>query len=128
MLIRFVAPLPEEPFRWTGVFQVAWCLRDDGRLADYEEEWFAGTLAWFNRELAVPHRLSRSRRAGAKARAVCWFKSSAARYIGKVRELTALLEQHGIPSTMLRTARPGYIVYEDAAQVAALPFRDTVSP
>src|SRR5437762_10108844 len=23
MLIRFVAPLPEEPFRWAGVFQVA---------------------------------------------------------------------------------------------------------
>ncbi|MDP3854060.1 hypothetical protein [Phenylobacterium sp.] len=39
--------------------------------------------------------------------------------------LQALLEQHGIWGEVLRTARPGYVVYEDDHQVLAYPFADT---
>jgi hypothetical protein len=39
--------------------------------------------------------------------------------------MAALLERCGIPTEMLRTWRPGYVVYEDAYQVVAVPFRDT---
>src|ERR1051325_6162075 len=30
----------------------------------------------------------------------------------------------GVPTRMLVTARPGYVVYEDTHQIAAVPFRD----
>jgi hypothetical protein len=55
--------------------------------------------------------------------AVSWFKSRAKEHVEKVRELAALLEHHGIPTRMIQTDLPGYIVYEDDYQVAAVPFR-----
>jgi hypothetical protein len=39
--------------------------------------------------------------------------------------LAAVLEQHGVSVEMLRTSKPGYVVYEDRYQVVAVPFRDT---
>jgi hypothetical protein len=41
-----------------------------------------------------------------------------------MRELAALLETSGVHTRMITTRRPGYIVYEDSHQVAAVPFRD----
>ena len=43
-----------------------------------------------------------------------------------MRECQRILEAHGIVVEMLVTQRPGYIVYEDAYQVAAYPFADTL--
>jgi hypothetical protein len=40
-------------------------------------------------------------------------------------ESTHLLERHGVRTEVLRTDRPGYVVYEDEYQVAAIPFRGT---
>ena len=37
--------------------------------------------------------------------------------------LAQYLSEHGIHARMVQTARPGYVVYEDAHQVAAEPFR-----
>jgi hypothetical protein len=82
-------------------------------------------LGWFDRQLPIPNRFSRSIRRGSSPKAICWFKDGAARYIRRVRELAALLERHGVWIEMLRTQRPGYLVYEDEYQVAAVPFRDT---
>jgi hypothetical protein len=59
-----------------------------------------------------------ARRPHACGKAVCWFKGSAGEHLAGVRELLPLLERHG-------AARPGYVAYEDAYQVAAVPFRDT---
>jgi hypothetical protein len=41
--------------------------------------------------------------------------------------LAVLLEHHGIATKKIRTDRPGYVVYEDAFQVAAVPFNDTLT-
>jgi hypothetical protein len=78
---------------------------------------------WFNQYLPVPCRISRSRRP--KAPAICWFKSDANDFIREARNISALLDANGIPIVMLRTRRPGYIVYEDDFQIAAVPFRET---
>jgi hypothetical protein len=44
-----------------------------------------------------------------------------------MRELVALLEHKAIALEELRTERPGYVVYEDEFQVAAMPFgSDTI--
>jgi hypothetical protein len=126
MFIRFVVPTRHQDSHClTGVFQEACRLRYTGRLSDDEQQQCDGILRWFNRHLPVPDKFSRSRRRYACGKAICWFKEGAARYIGRVRELAAMLELHSIPVEMLRTGKPGYIVYEDPYQVAAVPFRDT---
>jgi hypothetical protein len=126
MFVRFVIPCRQEQSHCrAGVFQAAYDLRDRGLLDDDELRRFEGLRQWFNRRLPVPARLSRSRRPHARRNAVCWFKADAAEYIGRARELAALLGRHGVPTRELRTGRPGYVVYEDEYQVAAVPFRDT---
>jgi hypothetical protein len=44
-----------------------------------------------------------------------------------MREVAHILAAHGIIVDVLRTERPGYVVYEDSHQVAAEPFRETVT-
>jgi hypothetical protein len=61
----------------------------------------------------------------AKRVALSWFKDTATEYIRRMRELADILHAHGIETEMLSTDRPGYVVYEDAHQVAAEPFNDT---
>lgn len=78
-----------------------------------------------HRHLPFPDRFSRSGRHHACGEAVCSFRDSAARYIRKVRELATMLEQHGLSVEMLRTSKPGYVLYEDAYQIVAVPFRET---
>jgi hypothetical protein len=126
MFIRFVVPVRDDCSHClTGVFQAADGLRYRGLLGEDERQRFEQTRRWFNRNLPVPTRFSRSRRPHACPKAVCWFKGDAAVFLGRVRELAALLERHGISTEVLRTQRPGYVVYEDEYQVAAVPFRDT---
>jgi len=43
-------------------------------------------------------------------------------HIRNMRALAALLEQKGISVEELRPDKPGYVVYEDEQQVAAIPF------
>jgi hypothetical protein len=128
MFVRYVIPCRDEDSHClTGVFQAAFSLRDRGLLDRDEARRFEGLRQWFNLRLPVPDRFCRSRGRQAHRQAICWFKQDAAEYLGKVRALATLLEQHGIPTRVLRTRRPGYIVYEDNYQVAAVPFRDTPS-
>jgi hypothetical protein len=128
MFVRFVTPYrDEDSHRLEGVFQAVYRLRDEGRLRQGEAKWLEAMRQWFNAHLPVPTRFSLDRGRQAHRRAICWFRADAAEHLGKVRELVALLERHGVPTRRLRTPRPGYIVYEDAFQVAAVPFRDVTA-
>jgi hypothetical protein len=42
-----------------------------------------------------------------------------------MRDLAALLNASDVHTRMITTCRPGYVVYEDEHQVAAVPFRNT---
>lgn len=42
-----------------------------------------------------------------------------------MREIVDVLTRYDIQTEMIRTNRPGYIVYEDDHQVTAYPFSDT---
>lgn len=126
MFVRFVVPeRDEESHCLTGVFQAAFSLRDCGLLNTDEERRFEAIRLWFNCHLPVPSRFTRRRGRQARRQAVCWFKAEAGECLGKVQELRVLLERQGIPTRRLRSERPGYVVYEDQLQVAAVPFRDT---
>jgi hypothetical protein len=125
MFVRFVVPVRDEESRClTGVFQAAFDLGDRGLLDTHELRRFDAIREWFNLRLPAPDRFARSRGRQAHRRAVCWFKADALEHLGKVRELTALLGRHGVQVRRLRSARPGYVLYEDEYQVAAVPFRD----
>ena len=106
-----------------GIFQAMFRLWRTGALALHEEVWWAEIRTWLNSEFAEPDRLARSRRSGAQACAISWFKSSALSHIARAREVAALLNAHDIATRMISIDRPGYVVYEDDFQVAAEPFR-----
>ncbi len=127
MYIRFViTDLDTDSGKRQGVFQALFELRDDGELFDYEETRLQELTDWFNENLKEPTSL---RRAANKfhtvPRAISWFKDYASTHLSKMRELVAILEAHDIRVEMIQTDRPGYIVYEDAHQISAEPFKDT---
>lgn len=102
-----------------GVFQAAFELRDRGELAPHEDEWLRGELAWLKMHLKDPSCLADPE----NRRAVCWFHPRAMRPIERVRSIVALLREHGIAVTMLKSRDPGIIIYEDGWQVVAKPRR-----
>jgi hypothetical protein len=110
-----------------GIFQAIADLRRASILTDHEEDFVSEVKDWFNQHLEKPSRLSTSkgRTRAAQNRGISWFKDSAKEHLNKVRELVAVLEHHDVHVEMLRTERPGYIVYEDEFQIVAEPFSDS---
>lgn len=124
MYVRFVATRqhPDTGVQ-VGIFQTRWLLASAEPLATWDQARLDALRAWFDACLERPERVARSRRPNGHHAAVSWFKASAHEHIARARELAALLERYGVPTRMLTTARPGYVVYEDEFQVAAEPFR-----
>jgi hypothetical protein len=125
VFIRLVVTIPNPRTHvLTGIFDVAYDLRDGTGLS--ADDWASVYLLldWFEQRLPVPTRFSRSTRRRCP-RAICWFKANAGECITRVNELGRLIGRLGLPTRALRTPRPGYVVYEDRYQVAAVPFRDT---
>jgi hypothetical protein len=113
--------------RRQGLFQAAYDLIAANVLSADDVVALKTDLGWFSDELDAPDRFSRSRRATAARRAISWFKSSATEHISRMHAVCRILNEHGLPTTMLTTDRPGYVVYEDEHQIAAEPFADTVT-
>ncbi len=106
-----------------GVFSALWDLDDDGALTPHEVAWWREVVAWFGVNLPQPTNARRSSKPNAVNRAVFWFRASATEHVSRMNEAKAILESHGTPVEVLRTSRPGNVVYEDAFQVGAEPFR-----
>ena len=123
MYVRFIVPVRDRASdQWQGIFTAAYALEREGKLLEHELVWLRGITAWFNRNLRRPRRLAWSTRANAPERAISWLKMSATEHLARLRELAALLEHKDVPVEELRTDKPGYVVYEDEYQVAAIPF------
>ncbi len=116
-----VARWEAHPRAW-GIFQAAgevdWGIGPRSRTEEEADE-VRGHLRWFAANLPAPPR----RRM--QDPAVCWFKPEARGMIARSFDLASLLAGHGYGIGLVRTTRPGAIVYEDPLQVAAVPFRDT---
>jgi hypothetical protein len=129
MYVRFViSQLDEDSHRSLGIFHAAFNLRDGGLLYPHEEANLEELRLWFNANLKKPTRFTSSKPPyyRKKNKAVSWFKDSARQHIAKIREMAAILENHGIAIRMLKTERVGYVVYEDEWQVVAEPFSDVI--
>lgn len=103
----------------SGVFQLAYELYEREELDEGEKHALRIALRWFEKNLPTP---DRSR---LNARAVFWFKPAAAEVARRVWDLADVVKRNGPGVQIIRTSRPGYVVYEDDLQVAAIPFRDT---
>ncbi|GHA13863.1 hypothetical protein GCM10008090_24540 [Arenicella chitinivorans] len=126
MHVRFVVQNVDiESGRRQGVFQAMSDLEYAGSLLPHEQSSYDDIYEWFRYNLKKPTSFSRSTKPHSKNVALSWFKDSATEHIAKLRELVVILDHHGLQTAMLRTERPGYIVYEDPHQVAAEPFNDT---
>ena len=128
MYLRFVvADIDEDSERALGVFHAVRCLRAAGKLHSYEEEQHDMVRCWFNENLERPTRFTASKAPfyRKKSRALSWFKDTATEHLARVRELVAILENHGVPVRTLKVKRVGYVVYEDKYQIVAEPFADT---
>ena len=124
--LRFViAQLDPQSGRRQGLFHAAAALEAHGVLAPHEIDDYRAVWAWFRGNLEKPDRFSLSSRPHAKGQALSWFKAGSAVHIARMRDLQRILENHDVGVEILRTERPGYIVYEDEHQVAAYPFADT---
>ena len=102
-----------------GVFQVAYQLVDAGEISLEYSCRLELSLWWFERHLTIPDRSKLDRRA------IFWFKTDAQECIRQVWRLTRWLRVCEVHAEVVRTVRPGYVVYQDDFQVAAIPFRDT---
>jgi hypothetical protein len=107
-----------------GLFTAMGLLRGKDVLLEHEIELYESTLKWFARNLAVPRALGGGNHHN-RPMAVSWFKDSATEHIGKMRQLSQILESHDIAVAQFATTRPGRVEYEDQYQIAAVPFRDT---
>lgn len=115
--LRFVVGTNrEKPKYQTGVINSLELLRENGELPPYEREHVEELFAWFNKHLPVPP-FSKNKWS---PEAISWFKASAQEMISKFRELIAILEQYDYRVRMLKTERPGHILYEDEFQIVAV--------
>ena len=116
--IRFVIPRTDESsHRDAGVFMAALCHWSADDVEPVLCDRLATLLDWFDSNLMVP--------SIAEPRAVFWFHGERNPCTQRVWELTLVLRELGEQPRMIKTRRPGSIVYEDLHQVAAIPFRET---
>lgn len=101
-----------------GIFSAAFELLIGGQLDQATWSSLRGALDWFNENLDAPDDLDEDS-------AIFLFKSDAGECIRRIWDLVWILRESGITSEMQRVERPGRFVYEDAHQVAAIPWSDS---
>lgn len=117
MFLRFVVGIDKDHHQsLTGIIQEAAALNDAGRLESYEEQVLSQSFAWFNNNLPCPP----FRKSDWPRDAVSWFKDGAGEPIRQMWDIVAILKEHGVPVRVLRSKRPGRILYEDSYQVVVV--------
>jgi hypothetical protein len=125
--LRFViADVHEESHQELGIFHAADKLRESGSLSAEEQAALQESRDWFNVNLEKPTRFTSGKPPyyRKKQNGISWFKDSATEHIRKIREIVVLLEHHDIRVRMIKSERPGYVLYEDEFQIVAVPFAD----
>ena len=123
MFIRFVSgKIDEDSHVAAGLFCAASELRTSHELPQYELDSLDELREWFNVSLESPLDYLPQRRRYDLG--VCWFKSSAREHLAKAWELVTILERNDVLIWTVRSPRTGYVYYEDAVQVFAVPYYD----
>jgi hypothetical protein len=120
MFIRFVeGSESENAARLTGLFMTAGNLDDEGGLDRHESEHLHAVFDWFQENLPCPP-FRRNLDSGKwTSAAVCWFRPEAQAVISRMWDLVAILREHGVCVRLVRSRKPGKIIYEDKYQIVA---------
>jgi hypothetical protein len=130
MYLRFVtARRTDHGGDQEGFFQASYAVWRDPETPEFASKEIRKLLDWFDANLEKPVRLSRSRHkrgkdSGART-ALSWFTPEADEQIAKAYEMAAILGEYGYPISVLKTERPGFVVFQDRWQIVAEPFADT---
>lgn len=116
MYLRFVVGSESDPARiQSGLFVETEYLRKNGHLEAYQEKLVREAFAFFNKNLPCPP----FSRKNWSSDAISWFKDTAHEFIDRMRDLTFILEENDLLVRILKTEKPGMILYEDEFQVIA---------
>lgn len=131
MYLRFVTARPVDGMKAReGFFQAAGDVADDPMTDAVTLARVDALRDWFSENMEAPLRFSRTQTKNfrrTETRGLSWFKPTATAHIAKAFELKGVLDECGYPIEVLRETRIGYVIYEDAHQVVAEPFADTVT-
>jgi hypothetical protein len=120
MYVRFVnATRSENAYLATGLFMATRWLRDDGVLDPQEVEFLDETLEWFNEHMRCPPFKEKLKTKAWSTEAVAWYHDHATRHIEKMWNFVSILKRHGEPVRMVKTKRPGKVIYSDQHQIVA---------
>lgn len=116
MYIRFVVGTEAESARFqSGLFTEVERLREEGKLQPYQIELVQEIFKFFNDGLPVPPYSTKSW----SINAISWFKDSASDYIDKMWDLKSILEENDFNVRIIKTDKPGMVLYEDDFQVVS---------
>jgi hypothetical protein len=102
-----------------GVFGPSYALYRTGDLPADEYEQLKEGLHWFEQNLPLPDRSK------IHPKAIFWFKTGGSDLLKRVWQMARILRRHAYEIELKKTSRPGYVIYEDELQLAAVPFADT---
>lgn len=106
-----------------GIFTLAYDLIETNHLTVYEEELLKSLLKWFSGHLPIPNKFSKNKNSSHKNNiTTAWFKDSAQEVMKKIWELKQILESNEINVEIVRSEKPGYVIYEDDFQIIVDPF------
>ncbi len=125
MFLRFASPRIDcDSGRETGIFQMAYRLKNSGGLKKKHMKELRALLEVFENELPVPECYKdRNVRESLNTKAICWLKSSSRELTQSMWLMAWFLRERGIALQMLRIRKPGRLLYEDRHQIAAIPPR-----
>ena len=125
MFIRFITSFKNSSGeRETGFFQAVGYLRRTSSIESVDLDELHALLDWFCDHLPPPDQFTKRRNNKETGTALSWYRDTAKEYIAKMYALSTILEKYGILSSVVKREDPGYIVYEDEIQVAAIPYRE----
>ncbi len=120
MYIRFESrDVTEVCSQFTGMFTTAYDMLESPDIDPEDLRLLKKTLCWFERELPVPPAQK------SYGHCVFWFKSESTEITNHAWFLIEILKRYDHDVRMIKSNKPGYIIYEDDHQVGAVPFRDT---
>ena len=123
--VRFVIGREDEDSHVEqGIFQAAAHALECHNIIGSDADELNELRAWFSENLEKPLSFGRDR----LRRGICWFKTDATEHISRIWEMISILERNGIYVKKIRTAKPGYVIYEDEWQLVAEPFRAGTLP
>ena len=126
MYLRFVSPLSCRGRRKDvdyGIYQAAFHCRDHIEKPNWLQRQLTEEVETLKTSLSVPRdsAFELCHHRGFHTEPICWFKPEATAPIRQCFVVRALLEQCGVPIIVLKTRRPGKVLFEDKFQIVALP-------